>query len=303
MATLEIEQNKRHKPIIAKLFDSGSDHTFSECGFWTFSGHRRPQLITYSKDYEKDLPISIFVDGFIFDRAVNFDNSKYKVAVILESRAIIPEIYKRLEKKISILERFDLVVCHDLELLQRAKNAFFVPVAGSWLTDQQIETPIAKSALISFIYSSKRTSRGHLLRHQVAEKLQGFSQVACLGTGSNKPIENKHSALAPYMFSVVILNENYPIYFTEALIDCFLTKTIPIFWGGSFAERLFDSRGIYVWKEIEELISIIESLTENDYIQKKEFVERNFHLAKQLVSFDDLLALTIVRFLKKQIMY
>ncbi len=67
--------------------------------------------------------------------------------------------------------------------------------------------------------------------------------VDVLGKGY-APFENKEDGLLPYLFSIVIENCKEPEYFSEKLLDCFFTKTIPIFWGEGNVEEYFDMKGV-----------------------------------------------------------
>ena len=41
----------------------------------------------------------------------------------------------------------------------------------------------------------------------------------------------KAAALRPVMFHIAIENVSQRSYFSEKLLDCFLTRTVPVYWG------------------------------------------------------------------------
>jgi hypothetical protein len=43
-------------------------------------------------------------------------------------------------------------------------------------------------------------------------------------------IPNKEVGLKDYMFSFAVENDTYDTYFTEKILDCFATGTIPYTW-------------------------------------------------------------------------
>jgi hypothetical protein len=47
------------------------------------------------------------------------------------------------------------------------------------------------------------------------------------------------------MFGVAIENVSHRGWFTEKILDCFLLKTIPIYWGCSNIEDYFNPKGIH----------------------------------------------------------
>ena len=76
-------------------------------------------------------------------------------------------------------------------------------------------------------------------------------------------------------------NNIEPDYFTEKLIDCFLTGTIPIYLGTKQVENYFDSNGIIFFDGDEDLPNILNELTSDLYDSKIESIKKNFELAKE----------------------
>jgi hypothetical protein len=60
-----------------------------------------------------------------------------------------------------------------------------------------------------------------------------------LGSSDSSKIE----IFETYMFSIVIENSRQIHYFTEKIIDCLLTKTIPIYYGCPNISDYFDTSG------------------------------------------------------------
>lgn len=129
-----------------------------------------------------------------------------------------------------------------------------------------------KTKLISMISSSKNFIRGHSIRHHIIKNLPYC--VDLYGFGYN-PIENKKQGLEDYCFSIAIENDDTDTYFTEKILDCFLTSTIPIYWGTKNITKIFDPDGIIILKNIEEICN----LTYTDYTNRLKAVENNYHIA------------------------
>jgi hypothetical protein len=275
------------------LYDSGTEHTFSRFGYWTFTGETRPKTIRYSKDYGANFEASVFTDEFILHPARKKDTSPFKIAWLNESRSIIPEIYEEIARKPKVVSNFDLFVTHDLEMVNRFKNAAFCPIGGSWCGEAEIRSEVTKSHLVSMILSDKKTTRGHRIRHQVYSELVKSTNVDFFGSGANKPFRNKSEALGGYLYSIAVLNDDYPMYFTEIVNDCFLLKTIPIIWGTRTLNEMFDSRGLLFWSNLAELSEILEFISSSDYESRREAVNINFEIARDLSNTDDNLRVTI----------
>ena len=69
--------------------------------------------------------------------------------------------------------------------------------------------------------------------------------------------------------------------FTEKILDCFLTGTIPVYVGSKDTSNYFDENGIIYFEGDEELPSILEKLNSEYYMSKIESVKKNFELAKE----------------------
>ena len=126
------------------------------------------------------------------------------------------------------------------------------------------------------ISSDKRWIIGHDFRHIIIEKYR--NKFDLYGRGFND-IECKEIGLNEYMFSIAVENCKKDYYFTEKLIDCFRSKTIPLYWGCPSISKFFDENGIIQFDNINELGDIINSLTEEKYYSLIQSVENNYNLS------------------------
>jgi hypothetical protein len=133
---------------------------------------------------------------------------------------------------------------------------------------------------ISFITSNKTMTYGHNFRNECVTKVieSGVNGVDIFGVGIRE-IVGKIEALKEYKFSVAMENGVYDNYFTEKILDCFLTGTVPIYWGCDNIGDFFDVRGMYIFKTEDELIDILSNLTDDDYYSKMEYIKTNFEKA------------------------
>ena len=114
--------------------------------------------------------------------------------------------------------------------------------------------------MCSIIASGKNDTVGHKLRHEVI--FNNYSNIDVFGHGY-KSVEFKEEALEDYRFSVTIENSKQPGYWTEKIVDCFATQTIPIFWGDESVFDHFDSSGIITFNTIYGLEEILDNINEN----------------------------------------
>ena len=90
-------------------------------------------------------------------------------------------------------------------------------------------------------------------------------------------IEKKDIGLVDYRFSIAIENDDTDCYFSEKLIDCFLTSTIPIYWGSKDVSKIFNDDGIIWLEDIKNL----NDYDENYYTKKENAIKENYFIALQ----------------------
>ena len=103
------------------------------------------------------------------------------------------------------------------------------------------------------IASNKNMCEGHRLRLEWVDRIG--DQLDLYGRGF-KEIADKEEGLCDYMFSVAIENGQYETYFTEKLLDCFATGTIPVYLGAPDIGEHFNKDGII--DLTEELIFLMK---------------------------------------------
>lgn len=273
--------------IVCNLWDVNISHagSYSEANTICGGGPRRhPKKIKYVNKLANFDGITIFTDKLL--HYVDNVKSTYKVAWLMEPKAYDPNAYNLIQK---LENKFDFIYTHDFELLQRSKKYIFLPSDTTIIEDSSIKMH-EKNKLCSFIYSNKKFLEGHILRHKVAESLKKSNfDVSSYGHGCN-PIKLKSDALNDYMFSIAIENSHAKNYFTDKILDCFVTGTIPIYWGCSNVGNYFNLDGIISFNSIEDLNHILSSISIEKYQNMFDAAKENFELAKNYVRLDDIIA-------------
>mgnify|MGYP003626577371 CR=1 FL=1 len=84
------------------------------------------------------------------------------------------------------------------------------------------------------------------------------------------------------MFHVAIESKNEINYFADKILDCFATKTLPIYYGASnISDFGYDENGIIRFKDEKELLNILNNLTEEDYYSRIEAIENNYKAVQE----------------------
>jgi len=228
---------------------------------------------------------------FYTDTSLNFIHNFKKLhnknyAWLIESPEITKGSYEWIRTNNHL---FDKVFTHSKKLLDRGENFIFNPTGGCWIKpeDQKIHS---KNKLVSIIASSKRMTNGHNLRHQVIYTMKNLDVY---GRGYS-PVEYKLDALKDYMFSVTIENCKEDYYFTEKLIDCFRTGTVPIYWGCPSIGDFFNIKGMIIINSINDILNL--DLTEEKYNDMLPYIQENFEKSERYLISEDYMFET----LKKQ---
>jgi hypothetical protein len=143
---------------------------------------------------------------------------------------------------------------------------------NTWMIDQDydfVSAPhlIPKSKKISVVCSDQTWLPGHKLRFALVNKLIGHfkDRLDVYGKGFN-PVKDKYDALRDYKYSIAIENSVIPGYFTEKLTDCFLSHTLPVYFGCPDIGNYFDLNAMCLIDPTDFYGSVrkIEELLEKD---------------------------------------
>lgn len=229
---------------------------------------------------------SCFITDLCLPDVYKAKGVKRKIAWILEPRAIHPQVYEWIEQNNRL---FDFVLTFDTDLINRGENFLYYPHGRCWINGSptvEVETGhgqynLKKSKTCSIIASSKNFTTGHQLRHKIIQSK--YDDVDVFGYGY-KPVESKRESLDEYRFSITIENSIQPGYWTEKIVDCFATQTIPIFWGDRSIAEHFDENGILFFNDMNELEEILNQISENGqemYESRRQAIRRNYYLVEQ----------------------
>jgi hypothetical protein len=190
--------------------------------------------------------------------------------------------------------QYDIILTYDDDVLRECKNArLCLSPAHTWINQElytSIDTSQKKVGISSITGSKNLGTPGHALRQlfymnqlslpsyfvwfrsSIGQLLPDIHGNPVIGP----ELSDKKSLFLDYQFSLVIENSRQKNYFTEKLIDCLITKTIPIYWGCPNISDWFDTRG-WIILESESLSELRQKTgvmpTYNDY---RESIEANY---------------------------
>jgi hypothetical protein len=238
-----------------------------------------------------DYDIAIYTDRKCF--ADNIDPKKNNCAWIIEPPIINGENYRDIPL---VGDKFKFVFSYIKNLESKISNFVFIPHGGTWLRNEDMSL-WQKNKSVSMIFSHKNWNSYHRLRHRIWENFKEANTIDFFGTGCSREIEYKIESLRDYRYQIVIENSIESTYFTEKIIDCFLTGVIPIYLGTKEVSEYFDSNGIIFFDDPDEIGSILSGLTPELYASKLESIKNNYELAQIYIHPE----ITIQNFLDNQL--
>ena len=242
---------------------------YSKYFSWT-SG--RPDLPTYYTDTELG----------------NLGDEQEKNVILLESSAIIPHQIKWVGDNHKL---FKNIYTHNSSLLSSCSNARWIAGGGIWVGGEfgGGEMKIYdKTKLCSFVSSDKTMCPLHKLRLECAKFSRfKYKHIDHFGTAFGtftKAIDYTRD----YKFSIIFENYIDDMYFTEKILNCFATGTIPIYMGARKISSIFDGRGILTFSSASELFQVItDVMTDDFYDSKTAAVRNNFDICKEFECVED----------------
>ncbi len=256
--------------------DSLFSHAFSSSNWF------KPTFFEW--DFKNaDGDILFLTDKNVHEHAL-FSNKK-KYVWLVESPVITPDSYNYVYENYT---KYDKIFSHSKKILQ-LPNSYFLPIGGCHLNEDQISLQKEKDKLISMIFSFKNFSTGHKIRFDIYNKFNKL--IDAMGSGVNGKHLSKFHSCDNYAFSIVVENHKEDFYFTEKIIDCFLTGTIPIYWGCPSIKTIFNENGFFIFNTMQELEHIINDKNKLlEFREKnKSAIEDNFRIAQKYKIAEDYL--------------
>ena len=195
------------------------------------------------------------------------------------------------------------ITCHDIEVKNRhfclpvymVKNGRFIKSSErKRLTVKDLEH---KDRFCNFIYDNKK---GDSFRKNFFEELSKYKKVDSAGKFLNNMgfvTKNKMDMQKYYRFTIAFENEKYEDYCTEKIMDAFISRTIPIYWGDCNIDKIINPKAfincnkgfnnileiIYKIKKIEENKNLWLEMVNEPIFLKENFVEKKKNELKKFL--------------------
>jgi hypothetical protein len=243
--------------------------------------------VLFSKRLEhlKHINFSLFIDSMPLNDG---DLSDINILILQEPN----EYFGWHDLAISCKDYFDVIMTWDDKVLNNCENAVFLPFGHTWFKSEQYNKKHEKIFRISHLCGNLNKTYGHSLRHELmGRKDEIKNPIYFFQTyGDRYNIEEarigKQEVFGNSMFGVAIENTSHRGYFTEKILDCFLMRTIPIYWGCSNIGDFFNINGIITVNNVDDMIYEITNLKESNYNICKYAIEQNYYKALDYVDYE-----------------
>jgi hypothetical protein len=240
--------------------------TYDEYAMDIFSRiDRHPEKLVPVFD-DSEIDVLFYVDDHIL-ACPEYNQKNY--GWLTESAGIVPWIYEKFAAMYpEVIDHYNYIFTHSRELVDMHEKIKWIPASATWIRNPKIYT---KTRKLSMVTSAKNFCAGHAARLNFLTRNK--DKLDLYGNGF-QPIEYKEDGLKRYMFSIAYENAYYPGYFTEKILDCFATGTVPIYRGDPEISKVFNPDGIIF---ISDDLSL-DDLNEDLYNSKQDAIKENFEI-------------------------
>lgn len=143
-------------------------------------------------------------------------------------------------------------------------------------------TAILKQNNLSTVCSSETAVDGHKKRYAFINKMIGHfkDKIHIYGRGFNY-IKDKYDGLSPYKYSIAIEHSVHHNYWTEKIIDCYLSLTMPVYYGCPEIHDYFPKESM-ILIDIDDykksILTIEKAIDENYYERYYDYIVHSKNL-------------------------
>lgn len=200
---------------------------------------------------------------------------------------------EKIENIIQYHNAYDKIVTSNPVILDKCSNAVFMAYGTTWLNKSKHHEDslgkfsedlgnIKKELSLSMICGFLHGKPGYNLRHSIFQQQHIINVPKKFYSSTRFPLRDVPQLpnddkinLFGSMYSVAIESTSEINYFTEKIIDCLITKTIPVYWGCPNIDKFFDTS---YWIKIEDIFNF--QYTDEYYTNNIDKIKSNFEKAK-----------------------
>jgi hypothetical protein len=254
--------------------------------------------------YNFELPVHFYTHSCMRQ---TMGNPQKRYGLLVEPREITPYDYDMLDRHPEIMRQYDTVFTFDERLLNKYANTKpFCYNAVLRAFDNNIKLSLKfdfsfknKTKNISIVSSNKLMCPLHKLRYDWAMKFKNNPSfgVDTFGTFDGGNFVSIFDYLTDYRYSIIVENAIEPYWFTEKILNCFATRTVPIYVGHAKMLERFNPDGIIMVRpeDYDNIEKIIKQCNEKDYASRMHAIQDNMQRVKSYQNSMDILYETYLK--------
>lgn len=257
-------------------------------------------------DIDCNKPVDVYIDQFTLD------------LILPESLRIVILQEPLREPLVSIVQKYRDKYTHLLtfqeDILDTNPKARLFHFPNTWVKNYNPN----KEFSVSTVVGGKNFMEGHALRHELWRNRDKITIPKKFYLSGNSVHSHSfvHFDEADYtgqlvlgaskeplfdsMFHIAIENCSIANYFSEKIIDCFQTKTIPVYYGCTNIGDYFNKSGIFTARHLNDIVSFCNVLTPEVYKSMLPAIEDNFERSNKWCDQDEQLKNEIIKILKQE---
>ncbi len=190
---------------------------------------------------------------------------------------------------------FQVILTWDDKVLRNCStNSIFQPFGHTWFKPEQYEAQHRKEFKVAHLCGKLLKSYGHQMRHEILARAPEFEvPINFYETiGDRNDLDDarlgKETVFGNAQYGIAIENFSHRGYFTEKILDCFLMKTVPIYWGCSNIGEFFNQEGIIQFNNVDDVINQVNKIDEHFYSDKflQIAIEDNYQRALKYIDYE-----------------
>jgi hypothetical protein len=249
-----------------------------------------------------EYPVEVYIDEFCFDP---IPIGTYRIVMLEEPlRGQLFDLVQRFP------DYYNYVLTYEDEILQSNPKAILFHATDTWVKGY---TTLSREFCVTTVVGGKNDLRmdGYAIRHELWRRQEEITIPKKFYLSGNYKWTHADYVSHPYilgdtkkplfdaMFHICIENRSMKHYFSEKLLDCFHTRTVPIYCGCLNLEDYFNTAGTFRVSSVDELIEVCNQLTPELYERMLPAIEENFELAQPRSDYMEQLKNKITEILEK----
>lgn len=260
-----------------------------------------PEAIYSNIEFDYPLQVEVIIDVKILDFIIPIPENTIRFFCTTQPEGVYNQLIKEHPECYNfLLTPFD-------DLLELPKSHLFVGCGAFLEPDPNME----KKFGVSSVMSGRFCLPGHYLRRELFHRRHEIKIPFDFYLGTvNRLSEEFYTQGCPtlewgaaekkrtmaYKYHIAIDSYRRHNHYSEKLIDCLVTKTIPIYWGCTNLEEYFNPKGIIQVSNVNEIICNVNAFCKEEW-PYPEAVEDNYQRALSLWKFEDILRNALLKIL------